>query len=111
MCLPCVPAVPTPTTLLRYPCFAARRYLNQVIDALQYLHEEQGMAHCGLHPDDILVADDGSIKLVDFGQACKVQRATCTQGDHDAITLELLNSLCGCPSRKMLMKTLWTCWP
>jgi hypothetical protein len=41
----------------------------KVADALSYAHGE-GLVHCDVKPLNIVVADDGRAKLVDFGVAC-----------------------------------------
>lgn len=40
-------------------------------EGLAYLHS-QGMLHCDIKPNNILVGDDGTVKLIDLGQACPV---------------------------------------
>jgi eukaryotic-like serine/threonine-protein kinase len=44
---------------------------GQVAQALGALHE-QGFVHCDLKPNNILLCADGTIKLIDLGQACAV---------------------------------------
>jgi eukaryotic-like serine/threonine-protein kinase len=41
----------------------------QVADALSCAHDE-GLVHCDVKPLNVVVADDGTAKLVDFGVAC-----------------------------------------
>ena len=50
-------------------------YARGIMEACHYLHQ-QGIVHRDLKPDNILVAQDGSIKLADFGIA-----ASCSTGD------------------------------
>src|SRR5581483_2214128 len=38
----------------------------QIADALAYLHEHQ-VAHRDLKPDNIMILQDGKVKLIDFG--------------------------------------------
>jgi eukaryotic-like serine/threonine-protein kinase len=38
--------------------------------ALEALHSA-GLVHCDLKPNNILIGPDGSVKVIDFGQACK----------------------------------------
>jgi serine/threonine-protein kinase len=42
----------------------------QTSQALEALHAS-GYVHCDLKPNNILVGPDGSVKVIDFGQACK----------------------------------------
>jgi eukaryotic-like serine/threonine-protein kinase len=41
-----------------------------VADALLAMHDA-GYIHCDLKPNNILIAHDGSVKLIDLGQACR----------------------------------------
>lgn len=42
------------------------RLANEVLEALSYLNTK-GLVHRGLCPDNILVTDDGSIQLFNYG--------------------------------------------
>ena len=44
----------------------ARFYLSEICIALEYLHRH-GIIHRDLKPDNVLIAEDGHIKLSDFG--------------------------------------------
>ncbi|KAL6928268.1 hypothetical protein ACO0SA_003003 [Hanseniaspora valbyensis] len=46
-----------------------RFYFKQLINAIQYLHLECGVAHRDLKPENILLDADGNLKLADFGLA------------------------------------------
>lgn len=41
----------------------------EIAKALQYAHEHAGVVHRDVDPTNVLVADDGAVKLVDFGIA------------------------------------------
>lgn len=43
----------------------------QAAQGLEVLHSA-GYVHCDLKPNNILVGPDGTVKVIDFGQACKV---------------------------------------
>jgi hypothetical protein len=47
---------------------AARRLLLPVIEALEYAHG-QGFAHGGISPENVLVADDGTVAVSDWATA------------------------------------------
>ncbi|CAM0141048.1 unnamed protein product [Umbelopsis sp. WA50703] len=46
----------------------ARKYVLQLATALDYVHS-LSLVHCDLTPQNILVADDGNVRLADFGCA------------------------------------------
>ena len=50
-----------------------RRYGAQVAAALHYAHQ-QGVIHCDVKPENILISRDGVAKVTDFGVADKVTR-------------------------------------
>ena len=45
---------------------------SQVCDALHYLHEN-GVVHGDIKPGNVMLCDDGSIRLIDFGMAQPVE--------------------------------------
>ncbi len=57
----------------RLPEAEAVRYGAQVADALHYAHS-QGVVHCDVKPENVLVTEDGVAKAVDFGVAETVTR-------------------------------------
>jgi serine/threonine-protein kinase len=50
------------------PVADALKIASRICDALQYLHENN-VIHRDLKPDNIMICDDGSIRLMDFGIA------------------------------------------
>lgn len=51
--------------------FTARPIIFQILQALSYLHSI-GICHRDIKPQNILVKDDGTIKLIDFGLATPI---------------------------------------
>ena len=47
--------------------------LREPIDALTVLHK-QGILHRDITPSNLLVQEDGSVKLIDFGAAARMDR-------------------------------------
>ena len=44
----------------------AARYFRSAVDAVEYLHSI-GIIHCDIKPDNFVLAQDGNLKLTDFG--------------------------------------------
>ncbi|XP_027256773.1 sperm motility kinase 2B-like [Cricetulus griseus] len=50
----------------------ARRIFKQIISAVNYCHEH-GIIHRDLKPDNIMVDDNGNVKIIDFGLGTQVK--------------------------------------
>jgi serine/threonine-protein kinase len=44
------------------------RIFRQLAQAVAYVHGE-GILHCDIRPDNVLISKDGVVKLIDFGEA------------------------------------------
>jgi serine/threonine-protein kinase len=44
---------------------------RMVASGLQAMHQ-QGFVHCDIKPNNILMSESGSIKIIDLGQSCKI---------------------------------------
>ena len=53
--------------------WVAEKIIHQSCHALHYLHEK-GWVHCDIKPDNMLVDDDGNLKLIDFTIAQRPKR-------------------------------------
>ncbi len=63
----------------------------QVADGLKAMHQ-MGYAHCDLKPNNILRSDSGAVKIIDFGQSCKIGTVKeRIQGTPDYIAPEQVN--------------------
>jgi serine/threonine-protein kinase len=63
----------------------------QAAQGLKYMHQ-MGWAHCDIKPNNILRNDKGHVKVIDFGQACKIGTIKeRIQGTPDYIAPEQVN--------------------
>jgi serine/threonine-protein kinase len=51
----------------------ALRLMSRICEAVEYLHR-QGFVHYDLKPSNVLLADDGSIRLIDLGLAHAIEK-------------------------------------
>lgn len=49
-------------------------YVNQLVLAIQWLHEEAGIVHRDVKPENVLLMDDGRAVICDFGSAARLLR-------------------------------------
>ncbi|KAL9230516.1 hypothetical protein vseg_005855 [Gypsophila vaccaria] len=73
----------------RFPEPLARRYFQQLVSALGYCHRN-GVAHRDVKPQNILLDDEGMIKVCDFGLSAVAESPK--KSDH------LLQTACGTPA-------------
>jgi len=72
----------------KYSEKSAAKVIRQILSALRYMHDDNGIVHCDLKPDNILFlteAEDSPLKLIDFGMSKVLPR------------LQYLTHLCGTP--------------
>ncbi|KAK9741496.1 hypothetical protein RND81_03G110300 [Saponaria officinalis] len=73
----------------RFPEPLARRYFQQLVSALGYCHRN-GVAHRDVKPQNILLDDEGMIKVCDFGLSAVAESPK--KSEH------LLRTACGTPA-------------
>lgn len=54
-----------------FPNDVALFYITEIILALEYLHSKK-IAYRDLKPENLLIAEDGHVKITDFGFAKKI---------------------------------------
>ncbi|KFB39206.1 AGAP008735-PA-like protein [Anopheles sinensis] len=66
----------------------AQAYFRQLAEAVEYLHK-CGIAHRDIKPENIVLDASDTVKLIDFGFACRVSKV------EDEEELPLSNTFCG----------------
>ena len=56
---------------IQLPVDTSLKIMGHLADAIAHAHEK-GMLHCDLRPENIMINEEGEIKLVDFGNVKKV---------------------------------------
>ncbi|KAJ9118260.1 hypothetical protein QFC22_004171 [Naganishia vaughanmartiniae] len=58
-------------------------YLKQLVLAIQWLHEEAGIVHRDVKPENVLLTDDGRAVICDFGSAARLADHRSSENDCD----------------------------
>lgn len=51
----------------------ARHYFKQLLAAIKYLHEEAGVVHLDLKPQNLLLDGENKLRVADFGHATSIK--------------------------------------
>jgi hypothetical protein len=70
-----VPGAPPASRALRVSPLEVKVGMATVAETLQFLHNDAGLAHCGLHPGVMMLAADGGWKLAGFAHAISADYA------------------------------------
>lgn len=76
----------------------ASRYIAQAAEGLQHAHD-QGMVHRDIKPHNLIVTDEGTVKILDFGLASLVTQAATGESTDNVGdgTLTMAGSIMGTP--------------
>jgi WD40 repeat protein/tRNA A-37 threonylcarbamoyl transferase component Bud32 len=59
------------------------RYVTQVADALQYLHDHENLIHCDIKPENMLLGPNDEVWLSDFGTAIAASTSPLAQSQEE----------------------------
>ncbi|KAL0078566.1 kinase-like domain-containing protein [Phycomyces blakesleeanus] len=79
----------------RFPEPIAQHIFSQIVNAVSYL-ARQGIYHCDIKDENILIDNHFNVKLADFGSACRIPRHTLLKQFHGTITFASPEILMGC---------------
>ncbi|XP_077977454.1 uncharacterized protein LOC144433014 [Glandiceps talaboti] len=78
-----------------------RKYLRQVVSAVDHLHRA-GIVHRDLKVENLLLDDDGNIKIIDFGLSNSLRSLSISESTDDTIPIkssqEMFQTQCGSPA-------------
>lgn len=70
--LPCLTLTYECTQLTRCPESLAQFYVAEIVLILEYIHKN-GIIHRDVKPENLLLSEDGHIRLIDFGSARRLE--------------------------------------
>jgi len=75
-----------------FPTSQALDYISQMSEALRYAHKK-GVLHCDLKPNNVFLASDGVIKILDFGIAQANRSASEGPDEHTRFDAKILGAM------------------